>query len=65
MPPSSTSSVTPSASVADVLILLPDGMQNVDPYYDTPAVKGVIEPSDTIVHTIGVGPELQVCRARA
>jgi len=43
-------------SVADVVILLSDGMENVDPYYNTPAVKGVIEPSDTIVHTIGVGP---------
>ncbi|MBK8048349.1 MAG: S8 family serine peptidase [Anaerolineales bacterium] len=43
-------------SVADVVILLSDGMENVDPYYDTPAVKGVIEPTDTIVHTVGVGP---------
>jgi Mg-chelatase subunit ChlD len=43
-------------SIADVVILLSDGMENVNPYYDTPAVKGVIEPTDTIVHTIGVGP---------
>jgi Mg-chelatase subunit ChlD len=43
-------------SVADVVILLSDGMENVEPRYDTPAVKGVIEPSDTIVHTVAVGP---------
>ncbi|MEZ4637167.1 MAG: vWA domain-containing protein [Caldilineaceae bacterium] len=43
-------------SVADVIILLSDGMENVDPRYDTPAVKGVIEPTDTIVHTVAVGP---------
>jgi hypothetical protein len=43
-------------SLADVVILLSDGMENVDPLYDTPAVKGVIEPTDTIIHTVGVGP---------
>ncbi len=43
-------------SVADVIVLLSDGMENVDPLYDTPAVKGVIEPTDTIVHTVAVGP---------
>ncbi|MBX3013741.1 MAG: S8 family serine peptidase [Caldilineaceae bacterium] len=43
-------------SVADVVILLSDGMENVDPLYNTPAVKGVIEPTDTIVHTVAVGP---------
>ena len=43
-------------SLADVIILLSDGMENVDPLYDTPAVKGVIEPTDTIIHTVGVGP---------
>lgn len=43
-------------SVADVIILLSDGMENIDPLYDTAAVKGVIEPTDTIIHTVGVGP---------
>ncbi|GIV76600.1 MAG: hypothetical protein KatS3mg050_0994 [Litorilinea sp.] len=43
-------------SEADVIVLLSDGLENVTPYYDTPAVKGVIEPSDTIVHTVAVGP---------
>lgn len=43
-------------SLVDVLILLSDGMENVDPDYDTPAVKGVIEPTDIIVHTVAVGP---------
>jgi Mg-chelatase subunit ChlD len=43
-------------SVADVLILLSDGMENVAPKYETPAVKGVIEPTDTIIHTVAVGP---------
>ena len=43
-------------SVVDVIVLLSDGMENVDPRYDTPAVKGVIEPTDTIVHTVAVGP---------
>ena len=43
-------------SVADVIILLSDGMENVDPLYHTPAVEGLIEPSDTIVHTVAVGP---------
>ncbi|MFN8443830.1 MAG: S8 family serine peptidase [Caldilineaceae bacterium] len=43
-------------SVADVIILLSDGMENVDPLYNTPAVKGVIEPTDTIIHTVAVGP---------
>lgn len=43
-------------SLVDVIVLLSDGMENVDPLYDTPAVKGVIEPTDTIVHTVAVGP---------
>jgi|GEM_PF-3337705 len=43
-------------SLLDVIVLLSDGMENVSPYYDTPAVKGVIEPTDTIVHTVAVGP---------
>ena len=43
-------------SVQDVLILLSDGMQNVAPLYDTPTVKGAIEPTDTIIHTVAVGP---------
>jgi hypothetical protein len=43
-------------SVKDVIVLLSDGMENVDPYYDTPAVKGVIEPTDTIIDTVAVGP---------
>lgn len=43
-------------SLADVIVLLSDGMENVDPRYDTPAVKGLIEPTDTIVHTVAVGP---------
>ncbi|MFO7634989.1 MAG: S8 family serine peptidase, partial [Caldilinea sp.] len=43
-------------SLVDVIVLLSDGMENVDPRYDTPAVKGVIEPTDTIVHTVAVGP---------
>lgn len=43
-------------SLADVLVLLSDGMENVDPKYDTPSVKGVIEPTDTIIHTVAVGP---------
>lgn len=43
-------------SERDVILLLSDGMENVDPYYDTPAVKGVIEPSSTIIHTVSVGP---------
>lgn len=43
-------------SIADVLILLSDGMENVTPYYDTPSVKGVIEPTGTIIHTVAVGP---------
>ena len=48
---------TPAAfSVADVLILLSDGMENVNPFYDTVSVKGVIEPTDTIIHTVAVGP---------
>ncbi len=46
----------PDFSVADVLILLSDGMENVSPLYDTGAVKGVIEPTDTIIHTVAVGP---------
>lgn len=47
----------PSISyVKDVIILLSDGMENVDPLYNTPAVKGVIEPTDTIVNTVAVGP---------
>ncbi len=50
------SQVTANASEADVIVLLSDGMENIDPRYDTPAVKGVIEPSDTIVHTVSVGP---------
>ena len=43
-------------SLVDVLVLLSDGMENEDPRYDTPAVKGVIEPTDTIIHTVAVGP---------
>ncbi|MDF1515342.1 MAG: hypothetical protein P1S60_16150, partial [Anaerolineae bacterium] len=45
-----------SFSMQDVLILLSDGMENVSPYYNTPSVKGVIEPTDTIIHTVAVGP---------
>ncbi len=48
--------VTANASEVDVIVLLSDGMENEDPRYDTPAVKGVIEPTDTIVHTVSVGP---------
>lgn len=43
-------------SLVDVLVLLSDGMENVDPKYATPSVKGVIEPTDTIIHTVAVGP---------
>jgi Mg-chelatase subunit ChlD/subtilisin family serine protease len=43
-------------SLVDVLVLLSDGMENEDPLYDTPAVKGVIEPTGTIIHTVAVGP---------
>lgn len=43
-------------SIYDVLVLLSDGMENENPLYDTPAVKGVIEPTDTIIHTVAVGP---------
>ncbi|MEZ4737535.1 MAG: S8 family serine peptidase [Caldilineaceae bacterium] len=39
-------------SVADVVILLSDGMENVDPLYHTPAVEGVIEPS---IHNCAYG----------
>jgi hypothetical protein len=39
-----------------VIILLSDVMENVDPRYNTPDVKGEIQPTDTIVHTVGVGP---------
>lgn len=43
-------------ALVDVMILLSDGMENRNPRYDTPDVKGVIQPTDTIVHTVGVGP---------
>lgn len=45
-----------SYSDKDVIALLSDGMENVNPLYNTPAVKGVIEPTDTIVDTVAVGP---------
>ncbi len=44
-------------SLMDVLVLLSDGMENENPLYDTPSVKGVIEPTGTIVHTVAVGPD--------
>jgi hypothetical protein len=44
-------------SLMDVLVLLSDGMENESPLYDTPSVKGVIEPTGTIVHTVAVGPD--------
>ncbi len=43
-------------SVADRIVLLTDGMENVDPLYDTAAVRGVIEPTNTIIDGIAVGP---------
>ena len=47
----------PSVSyVKKYMVLLSDGMENEDPLYDTLAVKGVIQPTDTIIDTVGVGP---------
>jgi Mg-chelatase subunit ChlD len=38
------------------LMLLTDGQENVTPYWSDPTVSGVIVPSKTVVHTIGLGP---------
>jgi len=43
-------------SVYDVIVLLGDGLENIDPKYNTPQVVGVISPTDTIIHTVAVGP---------
>ncbi len=37
------------------LMLLTDGQENVAPYWADASVSGVIMPSQTVVHTIGVG----------
>lgn len=37
------------------MMLLTDGQENVAPYWADPSVSGVIIPSQTVVHTIGVG----------
>lgn len=39
------------------MALMSDGMENVDPLYDTPAVKGVIQPTEIVIDTVAVGPE--------
>lgn len=38
------------------MMLLTDGQENVSPYWSDPAVSGVIAPSKSVVHTIGLGP---------
>lgn len=37
------------------MMLLTDGQENVTPYWNDPAVSGVIIPSKTVVNTIGIG----------
>src|SRR5690606_23656234 len=37
------------------MMLLTDGQENVAPYWADASVSGVIMPSQTVVHTIGVG----------
>ena len=41
----------------DRIILLSDGQENVNPLYNTPAVKDVLDAAGVCVDTIGFGPE--------
>ena len=47
----------PGNTNPDHIILLSDGMENVHPLYDTPAVKDVLHAAGVCVDTIGLGPE--------
>jgi hypothetical protein len=47
----------PGNTNPDHIILLSDGQENVNPLYDTPAVKGALQSAGVCVDTIGFGPE--------
>jgi hypothetical protein len=47
----------PGNTNPDHIILLSDGRENVNPLYDTPAVKGALQSAGVCVDTIGLGPE--------
>jgi hypothetical protein len=47
----------PGNTNPDRIILLSDGQENVNPLYDTPAVKGALQTAGVCVDTIGFGPE--------
>ena len=46
----------PGNTNPDHIILLSDGEENVNPFYDTPAVKGALAAAGVCVDTIGLGP---------
>jgi hypothetical protein len=46
----------PGNANPDHIILLSDGEENVNPLYDTPAVKGALNTAGVCVDTIGLGP---------
>ncbi len=47
----------PGNTNPDHIILLSDGQENVNPLYNTPAVKDVLQAAGVCVDTIGFGPE--------
>jgi hypothetical protein len=47
----------PGNTNPDHIILLSDGRENVNPLYDTAAVKDVLQAAGVCVDTIGLGPE--------
>jgi len=47
----------PGNTNPDHIILLSDGQENVNPLYNTPAVKGALQSAGVCVDTIGLGPE--------
>jgi hypothetical protein len=47
----------PGNTNPDHIVLLSDGRENVNPLYDTPAVRDVLQNAGVCVDTIGLGPE--------
>ena len=47
----------PGNTNPDHIILLSDGQENVNPLYNTPAVRDVLQAAGVCVDTIGFGPE--------